>query len=655
VDEAAATVDEGRAQERLDRASVATREAYQHSARLIRLLSILGRPISPEELVDEALSALSSAFRADVICLAYAPAGRRVVVMASCGLPEGDPAFDKGWAVNQVVSGVLRDGSAATWVCTAEPDEGWTGPSITVFGLHSAAWLPIDHGGSAGRLLALFRRPEEPFSRFEMELLASVAARLRLSVEARQRAVAADRLARWGHRLTNRTDLDPLFADAAAFVRDLLGSDRSCVIGRDTTGGPGVLVQSPGGWLTADMAAAAGEVLAPAREPPGEGPRFVPAGQWGPDPEAQVLLIPVDGAEIVLCAGWDGAPPFEAPTLEAAAIFAHHLAAAMSNVRLHRALSRSEASLRMITDSVNDLIAVTDVRGVIAFASAAYGREIGRPAEWLVGRSVLDFADSEDHPRVRQALADAAAQSAEPAQSGGAPSGAVTVEYRICTGDGAWVWVESVLRPALAGAHLVMSSRIIDDRVRREEDLLRRAAHDPLTGLPNRAALLQALHDALRPGAEGDVGVLFCDLDRFKDINDRYGHGAGDGLLQQVAGRLQECSRAHDLVARLGGDEFVVVLDGVTTSDEVSDVARRIVRAIGEPFQLGTDRVRISVSVGGAIGSRDGATGAWMLQSADAQMYDAKRDRAERDRAERDRAEPSDGSGARPARQPGGR
>ena len=198
------------------------------------------------------------------------------------------------------------------------------------------------------------------------------------------------------------------------------------------------------------------------------------------------------------------------------------------------------------------------------------------------------------------------------------------VEYRLQDGDGHCVWVESVLQPSGDGG-AVLSTRVVDDRKRLEAELWRRATHDPLTGLANRELARVQLEQALSDRLAEDVGLLFCDLDEFKAINDRLGHEAGDELLCQVAARLRACTRPNDLVARLGGDEFVVLLDGVGGLDEVGLAGRRVLEALEAPFNLGGERVRASASIGGVSGHRRGSdTAVDLLRDADAAMYQAK-------------------------------
>jgi len=161
---------------------------------------------------------------------------------------------------------------------------------------------------------------------------------------------------------------------------------------------------------------------------------------------------------------------------------------------------------------------------------------------------------------------------------------------------------------------------------RTSSELQRLAVHDPLTGLPNRTLLFDRLGQALaqreRTGAH--VGVLFCDLDGFKSINDRYGHDAGDAVLRAVADRMEVVARVGDTVARLAGDELVVVCPGLTDPADLELVAARMRSAVAAPVALGGALATPRISIGSAI-ARDRDDAETLLRRADGAMYQAKR------------------------------
>jgi diguanylate cyclase (GGDEF)-like protein len=196
--------------------------------------------------------------------------------------------------------------------------------------------------------------------------------------------------------------------------------------------------------------------------------------------------------------------------------------------------------------------------------------------------------------------------------------------------DDRWFVVRITPFPDGGGAlvcHLdVTASKLAEDR------LLHRASHDALTGLPNREEILVHLRRAIsrldRTGAP--VAVLFLDLDRFKPVNDLYGHTTGDRLLVQVSNRLERQLRATDVVGRVGGDEFVAICD----AGEAGSVVARLRNAISSPFQVGADTLRIGVSIGVAVAGEPGSADAdevaqALLSAADQAMYVDKRRRSD--------------------------
>lgn len=159
-----------------------------------------------------------------------------------------------------------------------------------------------------------------------------------------------------------------------------------------------------------------------------------------------------------------------------------------------------------------------------------------------------------------------------------------------------------------------------------EERVQYLATRDALTGLPNRVWFRQLLSVELKAARRygRQIAVLFIDLDRFKLINDSLGHGAGDALLREIGARLTRCLRASDVVARLGGDEFVVLLGEARTRELTTVVVRKLLAALQEPVELGTQSCRISASIGISMFPDDGADEQTLMRHADSAMYVAK-------------------------------
>ena len=252
------------------------------------------------------------------------------------------------------------------------------------------------------------------------------------------------------------------------------------------------------------------------------------------------------------------------------------------------------------------------IRGILGFEPEEF---IGDPELW----------PSRIHPDDRAGAIDAYEthwRTGEPLRA----------EYRMVARDGTEIWVRD---EAFAMADDTQSGRrvsqgllvVITDRKLLESKLIHDALHDPLTGLANRVLLRDHLERALaRHGrSPGTVALLFVDLDDFKQVNDQFGHAAGDQILCQVSERLREAVRADDVVGRQSGDEFAVLLDRVLGEDEAVVAAERILRELRRPFQLGGRVVVVGGSIGIAVADERGMVAEELLIQADAAMYAAKR------------------------------
>lgn len=164
------------------------------------------------------------------------------------------------------------------------------------------------------------------------------------------------------------------------------------------------------------------------------------------------------------------------------------------------------------------------------------------------------------------------------------------------------------------------------DHVRQAEQLAYQAGHDQLTDLPNRVLLYERLRAGI---ARADrfgrkLGVIYMDLDRFKPVNDRYGHETGDRLLQAVARRLGETMRRSDTISRIGGDEFIICLDQIKSAQDALDAAHKIVECLKTPFQILERELQVSASIGIAVYPDDARESETLLRLADQAMYRAK-------------------------------
>ncbi len=309
--------------------------------------------------------------------------------------------------------------------------------------------------------------------------------------------------------------------------------------------------------------------------------------------------------------------------LEVLALFAQQIGAALANARLYRAARESAAGLAAAQRIAHlGSWEVEIATGVVSWSDEQYGLFGLIPGE--VTATLARFLAA-IHPDDRARYV--AASEANLASGVRAYS---PVEFRILRPDGTVRMLVSqgeVVRDAAGRSVRVVGTDMdITERKRAEEDLHRNAYHDLLTGLPNRHAFAEHLSAAPRPDDAADAGrfaVLFLDLDRFKNVNDSLGHHRGDELLAQVAARLRECLGLEVIVSRFGGDEFAILLEGIADSDDAVAAAERVHACLHAPVRLRGLEMRITASIGIAIGDRR-RDADQLLRDADIAMYRAK-------------------------------
>jgi diguanylate cyclase (GGDEF)-like protein/PAS domain S-box-containing protein len=287
--------------------------------------------------------------------------------------------------------------------------------------------------------------------------------------------------------------------------------------------------------------------------------------------------------------------------------------------RAEMALRASEERFRSLVQNASDLVVIADAAGNVDYVSPAIERILDFTPEDVVGTTGLNWVHPDDRARVesilRQRLVKQGAQE--------------SLEFRVRHRDGSWRFVEAVASnllgdPSVSG--VVLNAHDVTERKRLESQLTHQAFHDPLTGLANRALLLDRLGQALARAERHDseIAVLLLDLDRFKVVNESLGHEAGDQLLVEVGQRLARCLQPGDTIARLGGDEFIVLMDGTADSAETTVMFDRLLAALNEPFNLAGRNLRISASGGIVQRKARNTQPADILRDADIALYEAK-------------------------------
>ena len=265
-----------------------------------------------------------------------------------------------------------------------------------------------------------------------------------------------------------------------------------------------------------------------------------------------------------------------------------------------------------------DLSFTFDPEGKLTFGNRAFLEFLNFSAEEAIGKpwtNLNEFAGAVLQKNVELAIKYRETLHAETELKG---QNGIAVNFDcifvpVPTGDGK---VESV----------VGMMRDITIRKAHEKKNWQRANFDELTGLANRSLFLDRLERAvLQPGRTGLVtALLFIDLDRFKQVNDNFGHSVGDTLLKSVADRIHACVRATDTAARLGGDEFTVILHDVHDIGHIRAVAIKLIKALAAPFQIHEHSLQVSASIGVSISSQDAQTTHSLMFNADLAMYAAK-------------------------------
>src|SRR5215813_12211120 len=213
----------------LDAASDAARDAYRDTGRLIRLLTVLSVPSTPDELLSQALAVLSETFNADVVCIASV-IGDDLLVTAATGLAEDDPTVADGWRLGPAAAeAIVRRQPVATAI---DPSGKDVPPSLGDLNLRSVAFVPMSASSERStEMLVLYRSSGETYSTADLYVLASIAQRLRASMEDRERAVAIERLAQSGHLLAPHLDPESLVQTAADLMQRLTNSDDAWMVG----------------------------------------------------------------------------------------------------------------------------------------------------------------------------------------------------------------------------------------------------------------------------------------------------------------------------------------------------------------------------------------------------------------------------------------
>jgi diguanylate cyclase (GGDEF)-like protein/PAS domain S-box-containing protein len=352
--------------------------------------------------------------------------------------------------------------------------------------------------------------------------------------------------------------------------------------------------------------------------------------------EAVIIISGENDIDAVICALRRGADdyvrkPYHIAQLQRAVESALHKAALeQANRAMGQRLKASERLHRYLVESSPDLIFTLDAEGRFSYLNPRVKPLLGFERGSLMRRPFTTLVMPEDVDRICGLLS---LPSTMPGES-------FNVELRLRRNRSDSTVVESdSVTVSLTGIPMISQqgerrliglygvARDISERKRAEEIISFQAYHDQLTHLPNRVLFKDRLELAIAQAQRrtGALAVMFVDVDRFKLVNDTYGHAEGDLLLRAVASRLSSSLRRGDTLARLGGDEFTVLLPDINQPEDAETIARKIVGALSEPIKLSHSEFRATVSIGIALFPRDGTTAEDLTRHADIAMYQVKR------------------------------
>ena len=272
---------------------------------------------------------------------------------------------------------------------------------------------------------------------------------------------------------------------------------------------------------------------------------------------------------------------------------------------------------RVLAENSSAFVTLADANGILRWASPSATTLLGWSIDGAVGRATIEFLHPDDIPKLMAARARMTEE---------AP---FTICCRVLDAQGAYRWFDLSIKPVFDEdgtlVARVTAYQDVQSRVEMETELDRRARIDQLTGLVNRSEALSRIERVTShpPRTGASTALLFCDIDSFKDVNDSFGHAAGDEVLRVVSERIRGCIRSDDLAARIGGDELLVLLSGVHSIGEAECIAEKIRLSVEAPIAFGTATIAVSLSIGVTL-TLDGESTDALIARADQAMYRAK-------------------------------
>jgi diguanylate cyclase (GGDEF)-like protein/PAS domain S-box-containing protein len=288
-------------------------------------------------------------------------------------------------------------------------------------------------------------------------------------------------------------------------------------------------------------------------------------------------------------------------------------------VEMEKELCQSEYSFRTLFNQANDAVLMIALEGMILESNQRATELFGLSPQEIIGKHIQDLLDEKEILTFRQTLDRLKHEHHLPIS-----------EWQFKHKDQHSIPVEInfgvIFDNQQAPTNIICIVRDISERKKNEDTLRHLATHDPLTKLPNRELFFSRFMTACEHADVGNycVAVAFIDLDNFKDVNDEFGHAAGDEVLIQIANRLKNSVRQHDTLARMSGDEFTLLLEGVESVADVEKIIHKINQRMETPFDVSGTSLRIGVSIGISLYPQDSLIPEKVIQQADTAMYRSK-------------------------------
>lgn len=287
--------------------------------------------------------------------------------------------------------------------------------------------------------------------------------------------------------------------------------------------------------------------------------------------------------------------------------------------KAEKELQKSQEKYKLITESAFDVITLINSAGLIEYVSPSNEKLLGYPDAAYVGNPFTTNVHPED--------AFGLIETVTSLLDGNKPP---TLEVRFLHQDGHWIWMEVSPTPVLTDGkvnQVLTIARDVTERRRLQDKIAKMAFYDHLSGIPNRRTfdnrLQTAIHQADQSGKK--VAVLLLDGRKFKQINDQFGHDAGDAVIKEMANRLQACVRPNDTAARLGGDEMGVILPELDSLEVAEDMAKGILKCFKDPFTFNGEDIKMGAGIGIALYPDDAVHEKQLIKYADLALYEAKK------------------------------